>query len=334
MGTALSTARVSLLDIVKLQDPNGNIMDPAEVLNETNDFIEDLHWQPSNAGLGNIIAMRSSLPTVAYTKMNAGVSGTKTTTVQRQDTIGVLSATNEIDVRSKYLAKGDIQSYRRKSDLAYVEAMGQKKTYTFFYGDERVDALSFTGLAARYASLSGETASYIVDAGGTSTDNTSIWVVDHGEGMVYGIYPEGTAAGLQAEDKGQQRVLDGSNNPYWAWCSWYEWAAGLVVEDYRHCVRIANIDVSDLSTAGESGYSGANLISMLVKAVNKMPAKTRGRRCIYANQTVLTALDLLVMNKSNLALGYSEWEGKRTLMFRDCAIRRVDQIVSTESRIT
>ncbi len=42
----------------------------------------------------------------------------------------------------------------------------------------------------------------IIDAGGTGTDNTSIWLV-WGENTVHGIFPKGQKAGIQMEDKGR-----------------------------------------------------------------------------------------------------------------------------------
>ena len=65
-----------------------------------------------------------------------------------------------------------------------------------------------------------------------------------------------------------------------------------------------------------------------------MPPAGGNRRIIYANQTVLTALDLLATFKSNLALGWTDWEGKRVLSFRGVPMHRIDEISSAEGRIT
>ncbi|MXF24183.1 major capsid protein, partial [Escherichia coli] len=84
-------------------------------------------------------------------------------------------------------------------DRAFIEAMNQAMAQTLFYGDSSVNPQQFMGLSSRYSSLSAGNAQNIIDAGGTGTDNTSIWLVVWGENTVHGIFPKGQKAGIQME---------------------------------------------------------------------------------------------------------------------------------------
>jgi hypothetical protein len=106
----------------------------------------------------------------------------------------------------------------------------------------------------------------VIDAGGTGSDNTSIWIVTWGPNTAHGIFPMGKISGLQHWDLSAQfpngmRVQDANGNYYQAYVDHFKWECGLTVRDWRYCVRIANIDVSDLSTG-----SAANLMNALSAA--------------------------------------------------------------------
>nr|WP_258577674.1 hypothetical protein [Acinetobacter baumannii] len=82
------------------------------------------------------------------------------------------------------------------------------------------------------------------------------------------FYPQGTQAGLDIQDKGQQTVLDAQGGRYEAMRTYFQWDVGLSVRDWRSVVRIANIDVSDLS---KDASTGANLIDLLDEALSLLP---------------------------------------------------------------
>lgn len=82
-------------------------------------------------------------------------------------------------------------------------------------------------------------------AGGSGSDNASMYLVVWGEQTVFCPFPQGSSAGLKSRDLGEESVQDASGNWYQAARSLFQWDAGLVVKDWRYVVRIANIDVSD-----------------------------------------------------------------------------------------
>ena len=126
----------------------------------------------------------------------------------------------------------------------------------------------------------------ILDAGGTGTDNTSIYIVQWGRENSL-VLSAGTQAGLDIQDKGQQTVLDAQGGRYEAMRTYFQWDVGLSVRDWRSVVRIANIDVSDLS---KDASTGANLIDLLDEALSLLPLAGSARTAIYMNRTVNQAL--------------------------------------------
>ncbi len=61
-----------------------------------------------------------------------------------------------------------------------------------------------------------------------------------------------------------------------------KWDNGLALRDWRYVVRIANIDVSNLSEPS----SAANIAKLMVKALHRIPNRGMGRPVFYMNRTV------------------------------------------------
>ncbi|MGU4976976.1 hypothetical protein MAX27_24900, partial [Escherichia coli] len=148
-----------------------------------------------------------------------------------------------------------------------------------FYGDSSVNPQQFMGLSSRYSSLSAGNAQNIIDAGGTGTDNTSIWLVVWGENTVHGIFPKGQKAGIQMEDKGQVTLEDAKGGKYEGYRTHYKWDNGLTLRDWRYVVRIANIDVSNL----DAPSTAANIAKLMIRALHRIPNRGMGRPVFYMN---------------------------------------------------
>ncbi|EOK1462282.1 portal protein [Escherichia coli] len=193
--------------------------------------------------------------------------------------------------------------------------------------DQAIDA--FADMSSRYSSLSAGNAQNIIDAGGTGTDNTSIWLVVWGENTVHGIFPKGQKAGIQMEDKGQVTLEDANGGKYEGYRTHYKWDNGLALRDWRYVVRIANIDVSNLSEPS----SAANIAKLMVKALHRIPNRGMGRPVFYMNRTVGQALDLQSLEKTSLAISVKETEGEWWTSFRGVPIRETDALLETEARV-
>ncbi|TDN60770.1 major capsid protein [Scandinavium goeteborgense] len=327
MAVKGSTA-LTLADWGKRIDPNGKVDKIIELLSQSNPILQDMLIVEGNLPTGHRTTVRSGLPAATWRLLNYGVQPSKSTTVQITDGVGMLETYAEVD-KSLADLNGNTSEFRLSEDRAFLEAMNQQMAQTLFYGDTSVNPQQFMGLSSRYSLKSAGNGQNIIDAGGTGTDNTSIWLVVWGENTVHGIFPKGQQAGLQMEDKGQQTLEDANGGKYEGYRTHYKWDNGLVLRDWRYAVRIANIDVSDLADPA----AAANISKLMVKALHRITNRGMGKPVFYMNRTVGQALDTQATEKSSLALSVKETEGEWWTAFRGVPIRETDALLETEARV-
>jgi len=327
----LSTNNPTLADVAKRQDPDGKIDTIVELLAETNEVLEDMTFMEGNLETGHRTTIRSGLPSSTWRKLNYGVQPSKSTTVQVTDTAGMLEAYAEVD---KALAdlNGNSASFRLSEDRAFLESMNQTMASTLFYGDTGTDPEKFMGLAPRFNSTTAESGDNILTAGGSGADNTSIWLVVWGPNTCHGIYPKGSQAGLKHQDLGEVTLEDAASGKYQGYRTHYKWDIGLTLRDWRYVVRIPNIDVSNL-TKDASG-SSADLVDLMVQAVEKVPNLGLGRATFYGNRTISSILRRQITNTNNVRIGMDEIAGKRVMTFDGIPFRRNDAITNAEAVVS
>lgn len=327
----LATQNPTLADVAKRLDPQGQIDQIVEILNETNPILEDATFLEGNLPTGHRTSIRTGLPTPTWRKLYGGVQPTKSTTVQVTDNTGMLEAYAEVD---KALAdlNGNTAAFRISEDRAHIEGMNQEMAGTMFYGNEGVEPAAFTGYAPRFNSLTANNSDNIVDGSATSgTDNTSIWLVVWGPNTAHCIYPKGSKAGLAITDKGQVTIenVDGNGGRMEAYRTHYRWDSGLTVRDWRYVVRIPNIKASDLVGANAADAQ-KRLITLMVQASERIPQLGMGRPAFYVNRQIRTALRLGILEKIAANLTWDTVEGKRVLTFDDIPVRTCDALLNTE----
>ncbi|KKM21220.1 hypothetical protein LCGC14_1637650 [marine sediment metagenome] len=69
----LSVRNPTLLDLAKASDPDGKIATIVEILNETNEILEDMTWIEGNLPTGHRTTIRSGLPAPTWRKLYGGV---------------------------------------------------------------------------------------------------------------------------------------------------------------------------------------------------------------------------------------------------------------------
>lgn len=333
-GVTVGNGNPTLSDLAKRLDPDNSIATIIEILTDTNEILMDMGWVEGNLPTGHKTTVRTGLPSVTWRLLNYGVQPSKSRTVPVTDATAMLEAYAEVD---KALAdlNGNTAEFRLSEDVAFLEAMNQEMASKIFYGTEATPE-SFVGLAPRYnsyGSTDGVSSFNVLDGGGSGSDNTSIWLIVWGENTLHGIYPKGSTAGLQHNDLGEDTLTDANGGKYQGYRTHYKWDAGLTVRDWRYAVRIANIDVSDLATFGAGTDNSANLIRLLIMAVNKIPNLGMGRGAIYVNRTVQTWLEIMANEKANVQLSWREYDSGPVLTFRGIPIRRADAILDTEAAV-
>lgn len=332
---ALSTQFPTLLDLAKISDPDGKVATVVEILNQENAILEDMVWQEGNLPTGHRTTIRSGIPAPTWRKMYQGVQPNKATTIQVTDNCGMLEAYGEVD---KALAdlNGNSAAWRLSEERAHIEGMYQEMAQTLFFGNDSVDEAEFTGLAARFNSLSAANAENIIVGGGSGSDNNSIWLVAWGPNTVHGIVPKGSKAGLSVTDKGQVTIEDasgGSNTGRMeAYRTHYRWDCGLSVRDWRYVVRIPNIDKSALT---KDASSGADLSDLMFQAVRRLPSMGLGKPVFYMSRNVLTFLMRQLSAKvSDSTLQVKDVGGVMTDMFQGIPIRRCDVLHADEALVS
>lgn len=319
----------TLTDVAKRLDPNGKIDKIVELLAQTNPILQDMMFVEGNLPTGHRTTVRTGLPATTWRLLNYGVQPSKSTTAQVTDACGMLEAYAEVD---KALAdlNSNTAEFRLSEDRAFIESMNQNMAETLFYGNTSLNPERFMGMAPRYNDKSAANGKNIIDAGGTQTDNASIWLMCWGENTVHGIYPKGSKAGLQHNDLGEQTLIDANGGKYQGYRTHYKWDTGLTLRDWRYCARIANLDVSDLSGGSASA---ADIVKLLIKAVHRIPNLQMGRAAIYMNRDIAEYLDVQAVEKPSLGIKVKETEGIYWRDFRGIPIRECDALLNTESRV-
>lgn len=338
----LSTSNLTLADWAKRSDPDGNIPVIAELLSQSNEVLDDCVFKEGNLPTGDRVVVRTGLPAVYWRALNQGIPSSKSTTAQVDEGCGILEARSEVD-KDLAMLNGNTAQFRLSEDTAFLEAMNQTMATTLFYGNPATDPKQFLGLAPRYSDIgagSPNNSQNILDAGGTGSDNTSVFLVVWGDNTVYCPFPKGSKAGLMHEDLGEQTVYNSDGTRLQAFATRYQWKSGLVVKDWRYVVRIANIDVSDLmgQTGTQELTDSTNIIKMMARAVYRIPNLSVGRAAFYMNRTVHSGLAINAMDKSQNVLkineGLSQFGTPQSyLSFLGIPLRRVDALVNNEAQV-
>jgi hypothetical protein len=346
--TTIGNTYYNLADYFRSLSPDGSIeADIVEILAELTPVVRDAVTIEANNGTSHIHTVRDTLPSVTWGRLYKGIAPSKSGRSQVTDTTGFVEGLSTIDKRLLELAGPKADALRMSEAKGFLQAMALEAEETIFYGDTITTPEEFKGLNARANAIgSGTYGNQIVDGGGSGSDNTSIHFVTWAEDYTAIIHPQNTKAGLQREDKGEQRVLDADSRAYYVMEELFRWHLGLSVKDPRGNVRIANIDVSELVAGNVDLHAlmrtayyrlGTRRSGKYLDAQGKAieGAGGTGRTVIYMNSGTLEALDALSTDTGNTALQLrpTEIEGREVLTWRGIPIRETDAILNTEAAV-
>jgi hypothetical protein len=329
---------LGLIDMLKRQEDG--ISDVVEALHTLNPVMKDANVVTCNMGTKHRSVIRTGLPKVTWGALYEGIEQSKSTTTQVDDVTGMLEGLSTVDTRLLELSK-DPAALRMSEANPFLEAMAQEFEKTFWYSNIGTSPRKFHGIGARYNTLANPC---VVNGGGSGSDNMSIYMVTWGDNACSIITPDGIPAGVQREDKGEQRILDGAGNPYFAKEELFKQHAGMANRDWRYSGRVCNIDVSNV-------IAGTVAINPLLR---KLFYKLQGRRnyaidngggmvgasrtVIYMNRTALEALDAEGTNAGAadnfVRLTRREIQGEEVLTWRGLPIRDTDNLLTTEAAVT
>lgn len=330
----------TLMDFMAALGPDDAVSDLGELLTQTNQLYEDMTFSEGNLLTGHRFAIRTGLPEPVWRRLYQGVQPSKSSRAQVTASTGMLEDYSEID---KALAdlNGNTTRFRMQEDAAHIEGFNQKVARSLVYESEDTNPEAITGIMPHFANVgSTGTGQHVIDAGGTGTDNASILLIGWAPNTVYGIFPQGSKAGLSVKDHGEvtalARTADNLSTGYYqAYRTHYRWDLGLVVQDYRYVVRIANIDRSLLGADPTvAAYTGANLPNLLFEAMEYLPSMDNCRPVFYMDRTLKTKLRQQLPNVvKNSTLTTMEVGGKKVDSFQEVPIRRMDVMRVDEARV-
>lgn len=341
----------NLVDHARMQNPDGTIADIAWLLAQANDILKDMIFQEGNLPLGHKVTVNVGLPQGTWRGNNQGVAANKPLNAQYQFSIGELVGYSMVD-KSEAMLNGEIGKFRWNQDQAHIEGMSQQIASALMYSNESTNPQQFTGFSPYYNTLNtsnAQSAQNVINGGGSSNSNASLWLVGWGDNTTFGIFPKGSQAGLIYEDKGDVTPLyDANGNRFEGYTSYFCWKIGLAVKNWEYNVRICNLDTT---TAGLAGVSPPDLYVLMSHAVTKLPTLTRRasgitevdspgdpmpgiRPAWYCNRTVRTYLDIQAIRDKNVLLSSKDYAGNPVMEFRDIPIRIVDALTVSEATVS
>jgi len=331
----------SLMDVMNRLDPDGGLAGIAEILTQTNEANDDITWSAGNLVTGDRHTVRTDKPTVGFRRINEGVAKSKSGTAQVDEKAAMLEGQNQID-RKLAILSGNIAQYRLDEGRSFIEAMSDEFWQTMFYGNEAFADKEFTGLTPRFNSVGN---SQVIDAGGTGTDNRSIWLIVWAPDKVTGLYPKNTKGGLMHMDTTANnavgpdghpigdKVLDANGNTYLAYSDMWTWDCGLKIKDPRYIVRAANIDFSLLT---KDRATGADLQDIMVQMMGRIQG-LNGNAAFYASRDIHNMLDRQASQDGRAFNGFNRANfgrpGIDSLAFRGVPVRRMDALNVDEARV-
>lgn len=345
----LASNATTLADISRALGPDGTLAPWINIASQSNGILDTMQWAPGNLPTGNRTTQLVGLPQGTFRLLNRGVQPTTERTATVMDTSAMLETFSVVD-RAAADMTNDPQRYRLNRDRAFMQGIAQQLSTALFYGNTAADPAAFNGLAVRYNSLSAPTGANVLDALGTGSNNTSIWLVVWGEDAICGMYPKGSVAGLQVRDvSGDQPIVNADGTRFMAYQTHFKWDCGLMVNDWRYAVRVCNIDVPALRAG-----TGANVINQMIEALARVPVLPSGTGAIngtagmgaeaapvnpgnqaffYMNRRVLVALQQQFRSDPRAYLTIDMVAGKPITSFLGVPCVGVDSILNTEARV-
>ncbi len=333
----------TIADLTARIDPDGKIASIGEWLAQTNEFVNFLRWKEGNLPTGERTTVRTGLPSVFFRGYNQGVDASKSRVAQIDEGAALLEGKSAVD-REIAKAHGNVGEYRLTEASAFFEALTQTFATTAFYGNASASPQEFTGLAPRFDDLTSSVGDQLIDAGGSGSDNGSIWLIVTGPQGVMGIYPKNTKAGITHIDVtgGTGKADDGVDiGMYWddadgkqflALVDQFNWHVGLSVKDPRKVGRIGSIDRSLLAV---DYATGAQLQMLMVELMHRVDGLSMpGHSAAWVmDRTMSSFLDRQLLNDKNPYLSYEQVAGKRMTTFGGIPILRTDALSVDEAAI-
>ena len=275
MATANSTANPTIVDVGKERDASGKLLPHIYALSQANAWVNWITMIETNQARSHMASVETTAPLPSTRILNRGVLSQYGTWTQIEETVAQIKDWIEVDEDVANYG-GDPESFRVRQAQGRLRAMGRKMTYLSFYGNRGSNPSDINGLSMRFGAISGATnAQNVISAGGSNNTNLSIWLVGFSPYALTGIYPKGSIAGMHHRDWGlrpKTNAIDstgGVNGKLAVYLDEFTMDFGIFPADWRHIVRICNVDVPNLNA-----QTGADLTFQMDEAIARLPEET------------------------------------------------------------
>lgn len=325
----------SLKDIAAQKNPDGSLADVAEILMQANSIVNDMEWYEGNMDVGERLTVRKTLGSPKWKRYNEHVKPSVSRTSQVDEVTGHLEDWSEVDCDLADKA-GNRGEFLLREAKPKMQAMSDEMARTIIYGSLSDDPKTFNGFMTRLSTINEEYMNgepVVLDAGGTNGGGlASMLLVGWSNATAYGIYPKGSQAGLNFEDKGKvtSQNDDGFLDVY---RSKFSWDAGLAVKDYRYILRVANIDVASLLDLTPETAKTSPLYMNFMQAVGMIPNPQTVRLTCYVPRQVWIALSKVAAATGNRPVNQSITEAGFVTNVLGVPVKLQDTMLVTESQV-
>lgn len=285
-------------------------------LAKRNDLLQFAPWYTSSDGAFHKSLKAVRLGKGKFTKINGPVPTISSSSDTVTDPITYYQADSIVDDTLLKTAK-DRTKVRDSEDVANTQGFLNDWLYQLIYNTDATDGL--LGFAPRRPSIDNK---YTWSAGGTTGNQSSMYLMEFGQQGFNFRYPEGARPGISTDDRGRVRVStpDGTGS-MWAWIRHFEMIAGIEIKDERALQRLANVLVTSTT------ITAANFIKMK----NQLP--NRGKDAVaFCNRTIHSIIENSAYEKSNMAYSIRDVEGFGPVTrFVGIPVMMMESILDTES---
>lgn len=245
----------TLLDIASMYD-NGKLLDIAKVLHRRDQLLRILRWEEATGETihrgSKEVYLGGGAP-VRGPNQGAGVANPQSQPFT--ESLVHLEIRHEVDELFKKMVN-DFETYRYKKDMMGLEGFRQAFFDRIMYGNlSSVVADQPNGLAARRNTLNqtaedGTTVVVHDNGGSTSSVQTSIWVIQPGEGKFTMLYPKGggqTVVDMKDEGREFRYTSVSDQEGLYKYVTKFEMDYGLAIYQDKAVHRIANVQTNGSS---------------------------------------------------------------------------------------
>lgn len=345
MATIALGENLTIMELMRREDPDGALAQLVDVIAQENRILEDITWIECNNGTYHEDTRTDTEPAGAERGYDEGVSKEAGVTEKVTEPTCMLNGISEVDAAKLKHSAGGEDAARLQEDGFFLRGMTKTFVSRLFDGDRSTSPRRINGINTRsdYNTLqtAGSETRVFDNAGGNASvtaNKTSIYFIQFGLKKVNCIYPRhdpngGGTLPIKMEDFGKNIITDaGGTKKYPAWQTWFGNDFGLFIHDPRCIKRIPNISTTNIDGVDDFSFDE----DAMIDAFSQLEYNGEGV-IIYCNRTVLAQAQKRANEKGNAF--YTEQKGEGPFAhpvtyWNGIEMKRVDQITNAQATVT